>query len=354
MSEHEFETYLALLGKLLRLSDEQRDAIADELRDHMEQRLDELARRGVAHDEAVRIALAEFGDAAGLAGQFTRITHRRTVRRIIMNTSIGTIAAAAVIVLAVSYLMPVDRVAVPSNPTALADDDASSASSDPSVADRLSKPVDLELTESTLADGIELLREVSGLNIFVNWRTLEREDGFGGGVFPDSPISMNLRQVPIKTALSLVLDAAGDGLGYAIRDNVVVISTRDNLVGELQMRFYDCSELIQSADARAVIPELGQGYDYPGTYGSGGGRGYGGAVQGTPLTSGQQRANELVALINNTMLDTGMVSIFDGIVVVQTTPEGHERIDRMLHRLREYIIYRSERRKAQQDEATRD
>ena len=67
MSEQEFESYLRLLGRLLRLSDEQREAIRHELEDHMAERLAELLERGYTRDEAVATALDEFGDAAALA-----------------------------------------------------------------------------------------------------------------------------------------------------------------------------------------------------------------------------------------------------------------------------------------------
>src|SRR3954468_20998265 len=56
MSDREFENYLTLIGRLLRLSPAQREAIGEELRDHFESRLAELVERGLAHDEAVRIA----------------------------------------------------------------------------------------------------------------------------------------------------------------------------------------------------------------------------------------------------------------------------------------------------------
>ena len=67
MSEHEFEAYLALLGGMLGLSDEQREAISGELRDHMLERMDEQMAAGVPRHEAIQQALAEFGDASRLA-----------------------------------------------------------------------------------------------------------------------------------------------------------------------------------------------------------------------------------------------------------------------------------------------
>src|SRR5918995_1884384 len=96
MSDREFENYLALLGSLLRLDHKQRGAIADELRAHLEDRLEELLARGVSHDDAVRQALAEFGDAAGLAGQFVAISRNRK-RRWLMRLATFSVAATFLI-----------------------------------------------------------------------------------------------------------------------------------------------------------------------------------------------------------------------------------------------------------------
>ena len=81
MSEQEFDVYLNLIAKLLRLSDTQRQAISDELRDHMEARLEELMDQGLTKEDAIHAAIEEFGDAAGLADQFTTITKQHTLRR---------------------------------------------------------------------------------------------------------------------------------------------------------------------------------------------------------------------------------------------------------------------------------
>ena len=94
MSEREFENYLILVGRLLRLTPAQRDAVADELHDHLQERLEVLTARGVSRDDAVRIALEEFGDAAGLAGEFSEIVRGRK-KRWMMRVTTGTIAIPA-------------------------------------------------------------------------------------------------------------------------------------------------------------------------------------------------------------------------------------------------------------------
>src|SRR6516165_2860516 len=94
MPEQDFELYLSLLSRFLRLKSTQRDEIADELRDHLEARQAELAAHGLSGEEAIRSALDEFGDAAELANHFTRVSHIRK-RRLIMRVTFGTITALA-------------------------------------------------------------------------------------------------------------------------------------------------------------------------------------------------------------------------------------------------------------------
>jgi RND family efflux transporter MFP subunit len=92
MSEQEFELYLKLLSRCLNLTPGQREQIADELRDHLEERLEELAQAGVPREKAVVQALDEFGDAAVLAGNFASIARLRR-RRFLMRLSLGSVVA---------------------------------------------------------------------------------------------------------------------------------------------------------------------------------------------------------------------------------------------------------------------
>jgi membrane fusion protein, multidrug efflux system len=105
MSEQEFELYLKLLSRCLGLTAAQRGQIADELRDHLQERLEELARAGVPRDQAVIQALDEFGDASVLAAHFTTIARLRK-RRLVMRLSLGSMAALAVALFMALALWP--------------------------------------------------------------------------------------------------------------------------------------------------------------------------------------------------------------------------------------------------------
>ena len=84
MTNHEFENYLALVSRLLRLSSSECEVIGAELRDHLESRVVELKAAGYKASEATRQALEEFGDAAVLAQQFELIS-RSYYRRWMMR-----------------------------------------------------------------------------------------------------------------------------------------------------------------------------------------------------------------------------------------------------------------------------
>ncbi|MEM8782346.1 MAG: permease prefix domain 1-containing protein [Planctomycetota bacterium] len=124
MSQQEFEHYLSLLARMLRLTPSQRDAIADELRTHLEERLDELQQEGHDRDEAIRLALDEFGDANALAADFAltaRRTTQRKTRRRLMQTTAGTLIAAAAVTFTVMTLTPNNFQGAPTQASATAD-----------------------------------------------------------------------------------------------------------------------------------------------------------------------------------------------------------------------------------------
>ena len=102
MTNREFENYLTLVSRLLRLKRGQTEQIAGELRDHLELRVAELTESGVDVDEATRMALEEFGDAASLAGQFQFIseTYRRRWMMRFATLSVAGLFLTAVLVMA--------------------------------------------------------------------------------------------------------------------------------------------------------------------------------------------------------------------------------------------------------------
>ncbi len=307
MSEQEFEVYLRLIAKLLRLSDAQREAISDELRDHMEARLDELMDAGMEREQAIHAAIEEFGDAAGLADEFTRITRHTTLRRRIMKTSIGALAAAAAIALAFLYMLPHDRAGVSGPADTFAQgagvsEEAlvTSTQESASTLERLSQRVTIDYNEAPLGEVFDHLRDATGVNIFVNWTVLE-----GAGIDKQHPVTLSLRDTSAHTVLSLMFQlfnpTLSEPIDYAVMDDVVVVATASEINDMRVVRIYDCLDLIQGSgwsraqqreqQAPGQPPAPGTA---PGMYGGEGEmRSYGGAMGGEEKEQAQaQRIRE--------------------------------------------------------------
>jgi hypothetical protein len=249
MSDREFENYLMLIGRLLRLSAAQREAIGAELRDHFESRLTELTSRGISHDAAVQIALEEFGDAAGLAAQFSRIAQTRK-RRLIMRCTLASAAAlAAALVVAISLW--------PENHAPL--NHAVGQTAEKSALGKLEKVAESTPDNFTAITNAKLDRFIAvdfadnpqPLKDFFDYlgKTLDFESCFDqdglrqAGIDPAATlVAKSFKHIRGKMLLDLVL---GDyNLGYRVRDGIVIVSTKDKLGTQLEVRIYDARNIL--------------------------------------------------------------------------------------------------------------
>lgn len=103
MSKEDFDRFLALLGGFLNLDRKQREAISDELRDHLEMRVDSLKLAGIDDSAAQKQALEEFGDAAGMAARFVTLAQRKKRRRLMRIASISTFLAVPMVICAILF-----------------------------------------------------------------------------------------------------------------------------------------------------------------------------------------------------------------------------------------------------------
>lgn len=99
-----------------------------------------------------------------------------------------------------------------------------------------------------LADVFDFLRDVSGVNIIVDWKALE-----AAGINRNKPVSARLRNVSFSKALSTILDSAGGPrakLGYRIDDSLLTISTAAQLSNPVVVQTYEISDLIKNDAGR--------------------------------------------------------------------------------------------------------
>lgn len=367
MSDHDFEAYLALLAGMLRLDPRQRDAIAGELRDHLETRLLELREAGYTREQSVATALEEFGDAAGLAASFTRVAHQRR-RRTIMQYSMATIGVCALLVTVVLSLLPtrpdvgVGNLANAQEAKAGGEEAKASpdhfgerqTEQDRAAAAKLRKPILVEFDDIKLRDVVAYLREVTGVNMYVEWPTLA-----AAGIDGDTPIKMSLKQVPAETALALVLRHVSTGavseVGYYLRDGVVIITSEEVINRRLEVRVYNVRDLLKTGQWHAPQREAARprgpqrpgnvpgGFGAAGMYEDDGGR-FGGSsttpASGAAYEIALARLKEVVhgVLSQESWVEgggQGTVTSYDGLLVVRQTARNHDEIRRLLAMLRQ-------------------
>lgn len=148
-------------------------------------------------------------------------------------------------------------------------------------------------------DVVDALRDMTGANIFVEWRTLEQ-----AGIDRTTPVTITrLTNVRFEKALNTILSEVGGGgtpLAFSIDEGVIRISTRDAISQQVTMVVYDVSDLIFRPLDAGEAPEIEFQLE-PVTRGGGGGGG-GNLFQGQG--GGQQQdqtpeelLTELVTLI---------------------------------------------------------
>lgn len=253
MPEHEFEIYLSLLSRFLRLKSAQRGEIADELRDHLEERLEALAARGLSRAEAIRTALDEFGDAAELARHFTHVAHTRQ-RRMIMRVTFGTVAAlAAAVLVAIAFWpespqAPAPRMAVAQAPApgggpgphepggapvAMQDDDKSAIEA--KLSERIGK---IDFAEMPLSEVLEYLSDKTDIDILINRGALN-----GEGIDTNQAVELQVKRTNLtaRMALDLVLEPLK--LSYTIRDGLIVVTT---IAEANQIQVYNVRDLLRN------------------------------------------------------------------------------------------------------------
>lgn len=257
MPENEFELYLSLLSRFLKLNPTQRVEISDELRDHLEQRLEELSARGLSREQAIHTALEEFGDAAELAQHFTRAAQVRR-RRLIMRCTYGTAAALAAGLLITAAFWP----STPQGPAparAVAQDALGGAGGATvpgpggagagiaGVADE-NQPVETALAkrlrgvsfvEVPLEDVLRKLEEQLEIDILIDRHTLAEE-----GVALDQPVSFSVTRTQLtgRAALELILEPFQ--LGFTIRDGLVMVTTQVKAGAALDIQVYNVRDLL--------------------------------------------------------------------------------------------------------------
>ncbi|MEM6561575.1 MAG: hypothetical protein AAF656_08225 [Planctomycetota bacterium] len=188
----------------------------------------------------------------------------------------------------------------------------------------------IEFNDVPLVEVIDFMRDVTGINIVVQWNAIELI-----GIDRNTPVNLKVANVRTRQVLTLILRDAGQGeLTYFIDENVLTITSRDEAAKVMVTKVYDIRDLLAPVP-NFVPPDdfLGGGGGNNG--GGGGGGGFAGAGGDFGDNGDQMSPEDMAELIIDIIRETvrpdvwqengGFASIryFDGTLIITAPPDVH-------------------------------
>ncbi len=168
----------------------------------------------------------------------------------------------------------------------------------------LSKPVTLRCDDVPLATAFASIAEQVGVAIHLQRKALEDVN-----IPPDTPITLDVKEVQLRSVLALICDQ--HGLDWLERENALLITSFDAAREQTQTRIYDIGELL------ALRRDVGQPE----------------ATSLERLIIQQVATNEW-----NEEGGQGTLSLLDQSLVVRQTPRVHDQISSFLSALKRQLL----------------
>ncbi|MEE8458549.1 MAG: permease prefix domain 1-containing protein, partial [Phycisphaerales bacterium] len=236
------ESWLAVFGRLLQMPDETRQAIRDELDQHLHERVRDLVLTGKNESDALRIAIEELGSAAELARRFQTASRPNPWRLIMYITVIG-ISAASLVTAGMLVSSPVrSPAAVYYSPPVGADERLE-------LAD---VPISVAFEETPLDQVFDYFAKVVESDLIAYWCVLEE-----CGISREKPVTIRLeRKRPLSQVIALVLESAAEpgwpAIDWRYGDGLMEFSTRD---------YFDRREVrLATFDVAGILDDLEHQY----------------------------------------------------------------------------------------------
>jgi len=105
------------------------------------------------------------------------------------------------------------------------------------IYDALKSPTQLEFTETPLSDVINWLKDFHSIEIQLDNKALSDV-----GIGSDTPVTKNLKQITLRSAMRLMLRELG--LTYIIKDEVLLITTPEEAEAQLSTKVYPVADLV--------------------------------------------------------------------------------------------------------------
>lgn len=194
------------------------------------------------------------------------------------------------------------------------------------------RKVTINFPGTSFEDALNFLIEITGLNFYVAPAAKEALSA------NDVKINLRLKDITLKNALDLILAQVKD-LVYKIKNDAIVINTKDSEKEELFLRFYEVSDIVNDMPNNPA-PELA----LKDTSGAGKGKGGGGGAilnidKEEQKAPGGIEADKLKELIAQRLggEGEGSVEFLSGLLMVRKSLNDHKKIEKLLDSLRRTV-----------------
>jgi len=221
------------------------------------------------------------------------------------------------------------------------------AANQPNIQEVMNQRFDLEVVEMPFSDVILYLQRETGIQFVLSLKKLEE-----ASISSDTPITKSLKKVRLRTLLELMLKDLE--LTFVENDGLLVITTPEDAESNLEVRVYDCRDLLAmpapqvppAADRQPSRPaqQPASNAEAPAVKVEGCGSIHGGmSRRRVPETELERRTEELAVLVTSSVRPDswddyggpGSICGFNGLFVVSQTREVQEQIERVLDMLRQ-------------------
>ncbi|MEX2121198.1 MAG: hypothetical protein WD847_16515 [Pirellulales bacterium] len=131
--------------------------------------------------------------------------------------------------------------------------DAGASGPEERIKAALAEPTELDFIDTPLNDAIDILKARHGIEIQLDTPALT-----GAGVGSDTPLTMSVRGITLRSALRLLLDQ--HELTSVIRNEVLLITSKTEAEGLLETKVYPVGDLVRAEDDGLVV-ELRPNFD---------------------------------------------------------------------------------------------
>jgi len=209
------------------------------------------------------------------------------------------------------------------------------------------KRIPVTFQDNTLREVVGFIETVAQLNIDVDWDSLEEIS-----IDPETPISLTLSNVPLRTVLDRVVGKVSDGgfggdrADWAVIDGILTIASDEQIRRNTTLHIYDLRDLVVEIPNFDEAPTLDLNSVLQGSQGGGGGQ--------SPFTNVDTVDMERIPLeerleviidivVQNIDPDgwqdnggsTGTIQQLNGMLIITNTPKNHRAIQGLLSKLRE-------------------